>query len=394
MKKRTLKLMAVAMVFALIFAFAALPASAENTYTPVAGGTTSFNKYLIIEDGADVPNKTFTYTIAPGTAISAANGKMAVLAGITDTNAPTVGSAVFANTDTIKTDTDGSITNTIGAKYAEKTSIPVNFTGVSFPEPGVYRYTLREVDQNAPYSIVSQQALTLDVYVTDNGTGLAVSSYVLHTGTDAPAAGANNGSADVTNAGDAVQDKTDKYVNRYTTHDITVSKDVSGNQASKDKYFKFTVTVPDLTPADTFNVDISDADPTPTGNSATKYSSMSNPTEVNGTQLASGVVFYLQDTQSVKILGLPAGATYTVTEDAEDYKPALTLTGDDDATKNDTSATGALDADITAAFTNTRDGIVPTGVLLTIAPFAIGLLLFGALAVFLIARKKRRTEDE
>ena len=51
-------------------------------------------------------------------------------------------------------------------------------------------------------------------------------------------------------------------------------------------------------------------------------------------------------------------------------------------------------ADITAAFTNTKQGVVPTGVLLTVAPFAIGLLLFGALAVFFVARKKKRAEEE
>lgn len=400
MKKRTLKIMAIAMVFALIFAFAAIPASAVGSnYTAIAGGTTTFNKYLIIEDGADVPNQTFTYTINPGTAIPAGNGTMAVLAGPTGTNAPTVGSATFSNLDTIKTDNaNGDVTGTPNAKYAEETGITVDFSGVTFPEPGIYRYTLSEAAQTSPYSLESQNNLTLDVYVTDNGSGLAVSSYVLHTGNAAPVAGANNGSNDATKTNTTdVADKTDKFVNKYLTKDITVSKTVTGNQASKDKYFKFTVTVPGLTTTDTFNVDINNADASPTANAATVYSNMSNPAEVTGAQLANGVDFYLQNGQSIEILGLPAGATYTVEETPEDYKPALTVTGDtnNQATTTTTSTNGTLTDSITAAFTNTRDGIIPTGVLLTVAPFAIGLLLFGALAVFFIARKKRREgEDE
>ena len=66
MKKRTLKLMAVAMVFALIFAFAALPASAATTYTAI-GGSTTFVKNLVVDEDANIPDITFAYTITRGT---------------------------------------------------------------------------------------------------------------------------------------------------------------------------------------------------------------------------------------------------------------------------------------------------------------------------------------
>ena len=93
-------------------------------------------------------------------------------------------------------------------------------------------------------------------------------------------------------------------------------------------------------------------------------------------------------------MGLNSGAVCTVTEDAEDYTATHVIDGGNSVTGNSSGALTLTNADRTVAFTNTREGIIPTGVLLTIAPFAIGLLLFGALAVFLIARKKRRTEDE
>ena len=46
-------------------------------------------------------------------------------------------------------------------------------------------------------------------------------------------------------------------------------------------------------------------------------------------------------------------------------------------------------SDHTVAFTNTRNGIIPTGVIMTVAPFAIGICLFGAVIIFIICRRKR-----
>ena len=59
--------MAIAMVFALIFAFAAIPASAATTYTPLgvststANHSTTLKKYLVVDEDATIPNKTFDF---------------------------------------------------------------------------------------------------------------------------------------------------------------------------------------------------------------------------------------------------------------------------------------------------------------------------------------------
>ncbi len=63
-----------------------------------------------------------------------------------------------------------------------------------------------------------------------------------------------------------------------------------------------------------------------------------------------------------------------------------------DAVTDNSYPETALTADTTVDFTNSLSMSVPTGVLLTIAPFAVGLFLFGALAVFFVARKRQYEE--
>lgn len=416
MKKRTFKLMAVAMVIALIFAFAAIPASAATTYTPVAGTSTTFNKYLVVDSDTNIPNKTFGFTVAQGTAIPAANGTVAVIAGPVITNngsvtKPSIADVTFApaNTTTAGVPGDNTVTT---KKYATQTAT-VDFDGITFPEPGVYRYTITENSVSAPYSITSTNPLTLDVYVTDNNGSLVVSEYVLHTGTAAPTANASSGTADVPNNGDSLSTKKDGFTNEFDTQDLGFSKEVTGNQASKDKYFKYTVVITGLTAGDTYTVDLSnaDADISANPNEATTVinEAVTQPATLT---VASGEAsitqeYYLQNGQSIKILGLPKGAGYTVTEDAEDYTKSSNNTlvavaaqgtegqaGYVPAKTYSDADNGTLDTDKYVGYTNTKNGIIPTGVLLTIAPFAIGLLLFGALGIFFIARRKRRVEDE
>ena len=420
--------MAIAMVFALIFAFAAIPASAATNYSPLvvststANHTTTLKKYLVVDEDATIPNKTFNFSVAAGSAIAATGSTVAVIPGpvVTDAQsavtAPTITqTTAFAPNDTTYTTVqsgDTSVTLSTGQKYA-KQEVVVNLDGVTFTEPGVYRYVLTEDTQTSPYSNTGSNPLYLDVYVVNDTTDrtLKIDGYVLHSDANAPA-------SDATSSGTAEPSgntKADGFENEYDTKNITVSKAVSGNQASKDKYFAFTVTIDNANEGDKYVVSYADDGNANTADGNADASISANPNAAT-TVITSDVtqptvltvgdggtvsqVFYLQDGQSIVIRGLGKGVTYTVTENEEDYTPSVILNGDDDATNVDNSShgtfgkTGRVDADITAAFTNTRQGVIPTGVLLTVAPFAIGLLLFGALAIFFIARKKKRAEEE
>lgn len=374
MKKRTLKLMAVAMVFALIFAFAALPASAATTYTPI-GGSTTITKNLVVDDDANIPDITFAYTITRGTAAAATANTVEILSSEV---AATIGNATFSNTDTsnthpgLPTDQQGS-TPTPDKKYAQK-SVTVTFGANSFTKPGVYRYVITESDTQSPGVSYDTNPRYLDVFVVaDPDTNvLSVEKYILRN-----VASSIGKDGRYTTSPDT---KSSSFTNQIAQYDFDFSKTITGNQGDKNKRFTFTLNITGANPG-VYPVTATDV----TG----------NPTTITvGTDGTYTGTFDLTNASNFKVLGLNAGAACTVSEDAQDYTPTHVIDNGSSVSGNNSGQITLVDADHSVAFTNKRDGIIPTGVLLTIAPFAIGLLLFGALAVFLIARKKRRTEDE
>ena len=391
--KRFTKIMAIIMVTALIMSIAAISASA---YTAVSGDNTlSFNKFLIVDEDARIPAITFNYTIAPGSAVAAnsTNNTPAIIAGV---GTPTIGSANFASGETTYTSVQGDdeVTLDNGEKYAKKT-VTVDFTNVSFTQPGIYRYVITESTNN-DNKAVSYDTQTngtartryLDVYVIDNNGALQVSEYVMHETT----AVVENNNTETTDD-DVATDKSSGFVNEITSHELTFGKEVTGNQGSKDKYFKFTLTISGAQANTTYEIDLTAAEASPTQTTATVYDTMSNPATV--TTGSHGVVteyFYLKDGQYITVKGLPEGYMYELSEVVEDY----TATNGISQATNGTTAyqdpivnTTGVNADIKTGFTNDRSGVIPTGVLLTIAPFAIGILLFGALIIFIIAKRRR-----
>ena len=373
MKKRTFKLMAVAMVFALIFAFAAIPASAATTYTPI-GGSTTITKNLVVESDANIPDITFGYTITRGTPVAATANTIEILASEVGAS---IGNAAFSNTDTANTiaglPTDAQGSTTAGKKYAQK-SVTVTFPANSFTKPGVYRYVINETDGGKPGVTYDTTSRYLDVFVVADPTTnvLSVDSYVLrNTATTIGTDGAYTSDPDVKSSG---------YTNNVTQYDFEFSKAITGNQGDKNKLFTFTLNITNAIPG-TYPVQA-----TGVANAASSITIGSDGTYTGNIDLTDG--------SSVRIVNLNKDAVCTVSEDAEDYTPTYVIDSGSSVSGNNSGQITLADADHSVAFTNTRNGIIPTGVLLTIAPFAIGLLLFGALAIFFIARRKRRVEDE
>lgn len=419
MTKKFSRIMSMGLAAAMSLAFA-VPAFAATTYTPVAGTSCNFNKYLIMDAGDSVPNATFSFTVAPGKARSADtsdNQKMEVMAGVGN---PTVSDVTFAPGDATATEVGNNIdvartqedrtgtagTDTVqfdaGEKYATKQAT-VDFSGVQFSEPGIYRYIITET-ANADHAAAgiihdTDTDRVLDVYVTDNGEGtLAVSSYVLHTSDDDVVINDTMGSADVATASAALSDKTDGFTNEYVSKDLKIEKEVTGNQASRDKYFEFTVKATNVADTDRYVVSLANDNDANTndgnadatsgakkiGGTIAANAGKTNPTTVTGAQLKEGVKFYLQHGQSVVIRGLAPNAGYTVTENAEDYKSAVKSGDTNEGTIGKVAGDNKM---ATAGFTNTRDGVIPTGVLLTVAPFA-AIMIVGIAGVVVMLKKR------
>lgn len=419
-----------------------------------------FDKYLVMKTDATVPTVRFDFTVTGGNAIAkddTTSGTMEILSGasylpkfVTENNdttgankkdnaaatSTTVGTVAFssadegsevleqnAGTNTVAFATSNANDGTAAVNSDEKffvKTLELDFSDVQYKEPGIYRYVITEtVPTTGGVSGVTytNEPLYLDVYVTDTTTGttkqLTINSYVLHTDTDAPARNVdtdNDGVFD-TAAGNLATKKTG-FTNLYETQNLKFDKTVTGNQGSKDKYFKFDVNISNAGGATVQVVGKgSTFDAAPEKTTATSYEANvmatangrdDNPSLENQQLVAnaSGVItgtFYIQHGQSVEIKGLPKNATYTVTETAEDYKATYVTTDSKDTTANKlhlASNSSGIEQDVEIYFTNNRTGTIPTGVILSIAaPAVVGIAVVGGLITLTIKRKREDNEE-
>ncbi len=455
--KRTLSAAAAALVLAAAIPFnvyATGQATNEFTYDPYIISSTDtvtkddtayFLKALKMKTDANVPTVTFEFEITSGTeqSYNATNGTLAIKPGVISgsgtSQKPSVGTAPFTPSDGTHTtaqpssyikDTAGTavvdvITLDSGEKYA-RYDVPIDFTGVTFPEPGIYRYKITEkpLTQNG---ITNDTATTriLDVYILDkndaaNSKTLEFGGYVLHNEADSSTLTIDaNGKISEPASGT----KSQGFVNTYNTQDLYFAKKVTGNQGSRDKFFQYHLALTGLSANAKVEVDVSsNASPTPNGNDATKYTATematgvitgdhdghggNNITPTDGKVIlvadASGNIthdFYLQHEDYIIVKGLPKDSGYALTEDREDYASTeasasnvvLTIgTGTDTHDFDDPASGSIASADIYTGFTNNRDGTVPTGVLLSYTPAAVVGIIVIAGIIFLV--RKRRAE--
>lgn len=429
MKKNLLpKMWMTALMAATAFAGVGTPvlaAAGTNYGTTIEGTkTTTFDKFLVMDKQANVPNAKFTYTVTAGNAkaYDVAGKKFQVLAGVdadkitmagvggTAEAAAAANSIVFRQgdgSDTHDTTKDAYVKDLVaGKKYALKTAT-LDFSAVQFTEPGVYRYVITEAGDNQGITNDADLTRVLDVYVNDASADvdgaltkkLTIAGYVLHSNeNDEPdvAAGEDFGSA-----GAYVATKSQGFTNSYDTSDLTLRKQVTGNQASRDKYFEFTLNIDKAQPNTKYDVVIDEADDTSKANAATIDANAGQTNVTSITTDGAGKAtqkFYLQHGQQITVQGLAKDTTYAVTENTEDYKStANTKDAPVVDTKADTEAAPVdgtiVSTDLTTGFLNTRDGVIPTGVIMAVAPFAVVTLLGGA-GVVTMMMKKNKKEDE
>ena len=406
MKKRTIaKTGATMLTMAMLLNGTTVFAAETNYGTTIEGTkTTTFDKYLVMDSQANVPNAKFTYAVTAGNAkaYNVGENKFQVLAGV-DADKITMAGVGTTTANTIAYtpgDTTANNENTMvknydktTEKYALKTAT-LDFSKVRFTEPGVYRYIITESGTNQAITNDADLTRVLDVYVNDASTEtekkLTIAGYVLHSNeNDEPdvAAGKDAGST-----GTYVATKSQGFTNEYDTSDLTFKKEVAGNQASHDKYFKFTVKITGAVKGTVYTVDVTGADDQSQKNAATIADNAEKENVKTMTVEEDGTIsqdFYLQHGQEIKIQGIAKDTKYDVTENEEDYKSeAKAVTGYAD----EVSGTIAS-KDLKTSYKNTRSGVIPTGVIMTVAPFA-AVTLLGAVGMVTIKMRKKEDDEE
>ena len=387
MNKRISKIFSLTIALLLCVAMAA-PAMAIGG-TNGASTSVTITKNLILGEHGVVPkDKEFTFTLT-GDASGSTNDfeihagsvdGVTVAAAETGYTADVTSTGTDSKTIKVKfgTNNDPAATTASNKKTVAK-KFTIDFAGVTFTEPGVYRYKLTETADDA-YT-TTNGTLYIDVYVEYAKTGdttyaseLSIGSILVHTGETYSGAGTNNNSG-----------KNDGSVNNETiSYDLDLEKKVTGNQGSQIDFFKFTVTLSNV-PDGTYTI-------TGTNGDGSTYTPVSTIVVTNGNGTAT---IYLKHGQKITIEDLPKGAKYTITEEIPaGYTVAIGLDGAGAAGVQTAPGTGkteeatGMSGNTSVTYTNTRNGIIPTGVLMTIAPF-VALMFIGLVGVVLVLKKKK-----
>ena len=408
MKRNVSKILAIVIALALALSIAAISAFAVE-YTAVNGGQTSFNKEFVVPATANVPDVDFEFTINPGTAVPLGpDNEVEILAGpvVTDDTtgeitAPTIGKAEFDGNSSTTADANDS------TKKIAVDGVTVDLTGITFTQPGVYRYVITEQPNEYNGIKDDENAVRyLDLFVfpdEQNPSVLKVTPSMRTVDQNSNFKKTYNettGLWEYTYEED-ITDKSDGYKNELETVDLELSKKITGNQADMTKKFKYTLVLEDVNPG-TYKVEVTGTNVVVTDATSEDYSNVQADAEtgaytitINETTVDTEgkytCYFYLTNGEKVTVKDLNKGYAYTVSEAAEDYVSTQGI--DNEGTENDyldDLTNSNVIAPLTkVGFTNTRTGVIPTGVIITVAPFAIGILVFGAIMLYVVNRRRR-----
>ena len=367
------KTLALVISIALILSTIVLPALADVVnYTAVTPDNSTINHTMELTDSPYNLDYNITYSFAAGTPTVKSPTGLSATDVITGT--PTIADVTYGPSDDFATAPGHKITKTA----------TVDWSGVSFKEPGVYYWEITKTadDGGAPLTLSNNNDKTyLFAFVTDVDGKLTAAATGLST----------------TDELKAKVEFQDQYP--ATGVDLSVGKTVTGNQGSKEQYFKYDI---QITPAGhaTRNYQISGFDTADTVN-ASPYNSgatqPTNPVSLTGNS-QSTITVWLRHGQTFKIEDLPYGTSYTVTESANDgYTVTTAVTGDNtNSAANDiASGSGAtvtdasLTADTTVQYTNNKDADVPTGISLSNGAAIMGILIAMALLALAFVSKRK-----
>jgi len=414
------RIFALALVPVMLFTnavFASEPPTNETGTTTASEefvpGTSSIRKILRMPVGTITPNVTFEFEFDK----ISVDGKTSTEALATMPNLIADNMKVSFTTD--DTDPNEPVNNIISI-VKDTGNI---FAGATFPHAGIFIYEISEtaktnsaIDNNAPHEVLtySKAAYRVKVYVAN--TANFSETYVNAISITPIAAGNGNEIENGEKTGQMIfvndfvrtngaKDPENPDPVREST--LGVSKTVTGDLANRELYFDFSMTL-DIP---TLVVDVPEyfrayvvennavVDPSNNANAALIGTDAGGKYIMISTEKATE--FSLKHGQRLVFVDTPVGTAYTVAEDgAAGYTPSFIITRNGAA---GSPVTGELGQPLgtgdrlvgelanSAAFTNSRSSVVPTGVNLNNLPF-IGLIALplGALCGFIILKTRRR----
>lgn len=361
LKKTIRRLGALAMVLAMAVSVFAVNASAA-----AVGNTELTIKKNVTTDGDTyAPATSFTFSVAPCTHTEDTEGKFetnVVYPGV-------AGGAYFAQgngTITFAPDTSDATKDV----YEGTTIISTN-AGV-FTRPGIYHYTVTETKGSYEGISYDTAARDLYVYVVNDGNGkLKVSNVVL-----AKKVIENNEEKTV---------KSEEWTNDYgkdndTIHSVKLTKKVTGTQGDLNKKFNFTVKVEGAV-NEAYKV---------TYKASADEAAVTTYVYSDGSTVAAAKdnmvkTIAIANDGWIQIDGLSVGDKYTIKE--VDYS-SDGYTTKDNTVENLTTNVDKLGDNAYVVENNKTPGS-PTGVIMTIAPYALMVVLAGAFAVVFLTRRNR-----
>lgn len=337
----------------LLVAMAIVPASAEN------GGVIDNKEGVISSIPVSLVINTDGNTYAPSTEFEIAVSTGAKGAYNDGTSQVTVNAGISGGLSGCTITSAPDTQKEPSASYTLQGNLTVNLTAFTGATPGIYHYEVRE--KAGSYEGITYDSKTYDVYLylmRTAGNELYIGYAVcVDSGTDAKA---------------ALTFTNDYGKTNDTTHDVTVEKVVTGDMANMSDTFTFSVSVKGDA-GEVYKVVY-------TQNSVQKIDFVTSDDTITLDGIGNG--------DTIHIYGLSATDTYTVTEtDNQGY-----TVSDDDTD----SAAGTVDGTVAAdnsqhTITNTKDAATPTGIIMSVAPYALLVVLAaGACVVFL---RRRGAED-